>query len=168
LDTGDVLLERPLPIGPHDTTGTLTEKLAALGADALIDVLERLPALPAKPQDAALATYAAKIAKPEARIDWSRPAVEIERQVRAFDPAPGAEAELGGLRIKVWESRVLPGMGLTPGSMAADDPSRLVVGTGEGSLQLLEIQRLGSRRMPVAEFLRGKPWVEVPGSTPTG
>ena len=77
LDTGAVLLERPLPISPYDTTGTLTEKLAVLGADALVDVLEHLPSLAANPQDAALATYAAKIAKSEALIDWSKPAASL-------------------------------------------------------------------------------------------
>jgi methionyl-tRNA formyltransferase len=155
LDTGPVLLEQRLAIAPDDTAGTLTEKLAHLGAGAITECLQRLDSLRGKPQDDAGATYAAKVAKSEAPLDWARAAAELERQVRAFNPAPGAEATLGGLGIKVWEARAISGRA-TPGELAVDG-SRLIVGCGSGCLELSIVQRPGGRRVPAGEFLRGNP-----------
>ena len=166
LDTGPVLLERPVPIDPRDTTGSLTEKLAQLGAEAIVEALARIDALVPKPQDPVRATYAAKIGKAEAGIDWSQPAEQLARQVRAFNPSPGAEATLAGLRVKIWEAEVAAGPGPGPGAVARAGTD-LLVGCGSGSLRLLVLQRPGGRRMGAAEFLRGKPWAELAGNDTT-
>jgi methionyl-tRNA formyltransferase len=156
LDTGPVLLERRLPIAPEDTTGSLTEKLSVLGAEAICAALENLGALAERPQDPRGVTYAAKISKTEAAMDWMRPALELERQVRAFNPAPGAEAVIQGVALKVWHARALPDR--RPAGEPLIDASKVVVGCGVGSLELVVVQRSGGRRMPVEEFLRGGPW----------
>jgi len=161
LDTGPVLLEKPLAIEPRATTGTLTASLAGLGAEAIVEALARLGELPAVPQDESRATYAAKVRKAEARIDWTRPASEIDRLVLAFNPAPGAEAQLGGLRIKIWSAEPVAGAG-HPGTWLSRGPD-VVVACGEGALRLLEIQRPGARRMAAGAFVRGSPdAVEAP------
>ena len=154
LDTGPVLLERSIPIDARDTTGTLTEKLAALGGDAIVEALAALDSLVARPQDEARATYAAKVTKSEARIDWSRDAAAIERQVRAFNPAPGAEAQLGEEAVKLWEAQVVAGSA-SPGSILRAEGEELVVACGSGALRLSSLQRAGGRRMATADFLRG-------------
>ena len=154
LDTGPVILEKRLPITGTDTTGSLTLALADLGATAIVEALARLHELQPMPQDSDLATYAAKIVKSEARIDWMRSAPDIERQVRAFNPVPGAETELQGQPLKVWRAALADGSG-PPGSVLYSRNSRLVVGCGSGALELLEIQRPGARRMAVGEFTRG-------------
>ena len=155
LDTGPVLLERTLAIARSDTTGTLTEKLARLGAEAIVDALGSLDALVAKPQDASRATYASKVSKAEARIDWSRDAGEVDRQVRAFNPAPGAEATLGEETVKVWEAEPVPGTRQAAGSIVRAAGDELVVACGEGALRIRSLQRPGARKMGVADFLRG-------------
>ena len=152
LDTGPVLLERAVDIAPDDTTGTLTARLAALGADAIVDALARLDALVPKPQDAALATYAAKVKKEEARIDWHEPAEAIARRIRAFDPQPGTEAPVAGEVVKLWRARVVEGRG-APGEVLAATPS-LVVACGERALLLEQVQRPGGRRISGEEFAR--------------
>ncbi|MGE5096391.1 MAG: methionyl-tRNA formyltransferase [Betaproteobacteria bacterium] len=154
LDTGPVLLRREIPIGPRATAGALMEELAALGAEAIIEALERLTALVPEPQDGARATYAAKVGKAEARIDWSRSNVEIDRQVRAFNPAPGAETSLGGVALKIWTAEPVDGSG-APGAWL--DPGELVVACGSGALRLIEVQRPGARRMPATAFANGNP-----------
>jgi methionyl-tRNA formyltransferase len=164
LDTGPVLLERSLPIGPADTTGSLTDKLARLGAEALIEALSRLDALVPRPQDGAKATYAAKVAKGEGTVDWSRTAEEIARQVRAFNPAPGAEALVRGVPFKIWEAEATSERH-PPGEVCADS-SGLLVGCGAGSLRLGVVQRPGGRRMAAGEFLRGVPWQPLPTGSP--
>jgi methionyl-tRNA formyltransferase len=155
LDTGPVLLERATPIEPGDTTGTLTERLSALGAAALVDALATFDALSPKPQDASLATYAAKIAKSEARIDWANDAEAVDRQVRAFNPAPGAEAALGGEMVKVWACEPVNGIQGSAGSILRAEGSELLVACGSGALRLTTLQRAGGRKMPAADFLRG-------------
>jgi methionyl-tRNA formyltransferase len=158
LDTGPVLLQRVLGIGARDTTGTLTESVARLGAAAIVEVLHRLDELEPRPQDVARATYAAKIGRHEASIDWGLDAEHIDRQVRAFNPAPGAEAEIRGLRVKVWEAEpVFPESG-PPGSLIPSPAGDLVVACGRGALRLLVVQRSGARRLPASEFLHGNPW----------
>jgi methionyl-tRNA formyltransferase len=156
LDTGGILSAHVLPIGARETTGSLTEALAALGARALVEALARLAALSAMPQDAATASYAAKITKGDARIDWNRPADEIDRQVRALNPVPGAETGLDGGTLKIWEASPAPGAG-NPGEVLEAQADRLVIGCGAGALRLHKVQRPGGKRLGVAEFLRGTP-----------
>ena len=160
LDTGPVLLERSVPIQAGDTTGSLTDRLAHLGAEALVDALGRLDALQPRPQDSSRATYAAKVAKAEALVDWSRPAEELARLVRAFNPAPGAQATVRGIRLKVWEAHPLPDPHAAREVVGASD--QLCVGCGVGSLRLDVVQREGGRRLSGEEFLRGNPWPEAP------
>jgi methionyl-tRNA formyltransferase len=153
LDTGPVLLTRELPIGPHATTGNLTEQLADLGAAAIVEALARIGELQPARQDEGRATYAAKVAKPEARIDWHKPNTDIDRQVRAFNPAPGAEASLGGTSLKIWAAEPVEGEG-APGEWLERAPG-LVVACGRGALRLLEVQRPGAKRMAAEVFARG-------------
>jgi methionyl-tRNA formyltransferase len=160
LDTGPSLLETPVAIACTDTTGTLTEKLARVGAEAVVEALARLGSLVPRPQDSALATYASKVSKDEAMIDWSQPAANIERMVRAFNPSPGAEAMVHNLRLKIWEAQAVDRPGIAPGALS-DTPGELVVGCGHGALRLLVVQKPGARRMVAGEFLRGNPWSEV-------
>jgi methionyl-tRNA formyltransferase len=156
LDTGPVLLRRTLAIDPRDTTGTLTEALAKLGAAAMLDALRDFPALRAQPQDDALATHAAKVGRRDARIDWQAAGATIDRQVRAFNPVPGAEARLEGAPLKIWEARLASGRG-RPGEVLAAAPGRLIVGTADGALELCIVQRAGGRRMSAEDFQRGTP-----------
>ncbi|MCZ7565934.1 MAG: methionyl-tRNA formyltransferase [Burkholderiales bacterium] len=161
LDTGPVLLAAETPIGADDTAGTLHDRLAALGARLVVEALELLAAGTAKPepQRAAGATYAAKLDKAETRIDWRRPAVEIARQVRAFDPVPGAIARLRGTELKIWRARPArtgnDATGVSPGTVVAVGDDGLVVACGHGALVLAELQRAGGKRLSVAELRRG-------------
>ena len=157
LDTGPVLLEKRLAIGARDTTATLGAKLAALGALGIVEALAGLDRLVPRPQDPGRVTYAAKVGKAEALIDWKRQAIELDRQVRAFNPSPGAEAVIGETRLKVWEAEPVGDVGLEPGTLG-DRSSGLVIGCGKGALRLRVVQRPGGRRMPASEFLRGNPW----------
>ncbi len=156
LDTGAMLLRRAISIHPDDTTASLHDRLAVLGADMIVEALDALDAgrLTATPQPAEGVTYAAKISKAEAELDWQRPAAQIERAVRAFNPFPVASTHLRGTAIKVWRAQLAEGKG-TPGEVLAVGDHGVVVACGEQALSLTELQRPGSRRMPVAEFLRG-------------
>jgi methionyl-tRNA formyltransferase len=158
LDTGPVLLREALAIRPDDTAGTLHDRLAVLGARLLVAALDGLArgTLQATPQPAAGVTYAAKLEKHEARIDWTHPAAEIERQVRAFNPVPGATARVRGTEIKLWHAAVVEGDG-EPGTVIAIDPAGIVVAAGAGALRLEALQRAGGKRLPAGEFLRGFP-----------
>lgn len=157
LDTGPVLSRHEIAIEPRETAGSLLERLAALGASAIVEALDALPRLTAQPQDDALATYAAKIAKGEARIDWGRSAAEIDRQVRAFNPFPGSETRLGEEAVKIWAAEPVPARG-RPGEVIEARPESLVVACGADALRLTELQRAGRSRMGAGEFLRGNPW----------
>jgi methionyl-tRNA formyltransferase len=157
LDTGPVLLERAATIGPHETTGSLTERLSHLGAQAIVAALAQIDRLQAHPQDSSRATYAAKIAKAEARIDWSRRCDELDRQVRAFDPTPGAEATLGGETLKIWSAEPVPEARGLPGAVLRASGDELLVACGAGGLRLRLVQKPGGRKMKAAEFLRGSP-----------
>ena len=150
LDTGAVLSERRVAIGDQ-TAGSLTERLAREGADLLVDVLADRPAHPPRPQPEAGVTYAAKIDKAEARIDWAEGAVACERQVRAFNPAPGAWFALGGERVKVLAATVEAGAG-TPGEVLDE---RLLIGCGDRSLRPTLLQRAGKGPLELDEVLRG-------------
>ena len=155
LDTGPVLLERRIPIHARDTTGTLTEKLAGLGAEAIVEALDRLDSLVSRAQDESKATYAAKVDKAEARIDWTQSAAEIDRRIRAFNPAPGAETTLNGGTLKIWEATVLVDGRGPAGSVLEARDGQLLVACGAGALGIDALQRSGSRRMSASEFLRG-------------
>ncbi|MGE5794351.1 MAG: methionyl-tRNA formyltransferase [Bacteroidota bacterium] len=156
LDTGPVLLREAVAIGPDDTAGTLHDRLAALGAQLVVAALDGLArgTIAATPQPAEGATYAVKLAKHEARIDWTRPAAELERQVRAFNPFPGATARLRGTEIKIWRAAVADAAG-EPGVVLALDSAAIVVACGCGALRLEALQRAGGKRLPAREFLRG-------------
>jgi methionyl-tRNA formyltransferase len=153
LDTGPVLLRRAVPIGPRDTSGTLHDRLAALGAEIVVDALGRLDDLVPAPQPEAGVTHAAKIDKAEARIDWARPAVEVDRLIRGLSPFPGAWCEIGGERVKLLLSEVAEGApGAVPGTVLDD---WLTVACGSGAVRLLELQRAGRAAAPAAAVLRG-------------
>jgi methionyl-tRNA formyltransferase len=155
LDTGAMLLEAALPIGPDDTAATLHDRLAALGAQLIVDALVRLEAgsLVARAQPEAGVSYAHKIDKAEATIDWAAPAAVIERRLRAFDPFPGCSTTLAGQALKVWRGRVVEGSG-TPGERLATGGDRTVIACGSGALELLELQLPGGRRGPAREVLQ--------------
>ena len=155
LDTGPVLLTMRTPIGAREEAGSLLQRLTELGAAAIVEALARLDDLEPEPQAEMHATYAAKVGKADARIDWSQPAAFIHRQVRAFNPIPGAEARVGEETLKVWQAEVVE-VRASPGEVLASKADGLVVGGGYGALRLLEIQRPGGRRMPATDFLRGK------------
>jgi len=156
LDTGPMLLAETIAIGADESAGALQARLAALGGDLVVAALGALAEsrLVARPQPDAGVTYAAKITKAEATIDWRAPAVAIERRLRAFDPAPGARSVLGGEAITCWRGVVRPGGG-TPGEIVAVDGGALTVACGDGRLALTELQRAGGRRMPADALLRG-------------
>ena len=149
LDTGPVLAEARTAIGPEDTTADLHDRLAGMGANLIVDVLARLP-LAAVPQAAEGVTYAAKIDKAEARIDWSRPAAEVDLLIRGLSPFPGAWCLIGEERVKLLRSRLIPGSG-APGEVL----SGFRVACGQGAIEVLEAQREGKRPMPAEEILRG-------------
>ncbi|MFO1362762.1 MAG: methionyl-tRNA formyltransferase [Burkholderiales bacterium] len=158
LDTGPVVLSEAMPIAPEDTAGALERKLADLGARLIVAALADLArgALRPTPQYLEGVTYAHKIGKAEARIDWTRPAPEIDRQVRAFNPSPGAVARLRDEDIKVWSAAPLPASGAPPGTILRVETSGIDVACGAGALRLRELQRPGGRRLAVAAFLRGR------------
>ena len=156
LDTGPVLLSESIPIRDEDNAQTLHDRLANLGAGLLmkaLDALEHGAALP-RPQPAQGATYAAKVERAEARIDWTRPALEIWRKVRAFNPHPGAASRLRDEELKIWQGALAPHSGIA-GTVLEAQAQGIVVACGEGSLRIDELQRAGGRRLAPAEFLRG-------------
>jgi len=157
LDTGPVYLRESVPIQADDDAGTLHDKLAELGATLMVKALRRLDAgdMVAVPQPAEGATYADKIGKEDAVIDWSAPAALTERMVRAFRPSPGAMTHIEGSSVKVWRARVREGSG-TPGTVLDARDDGIVVACGTGALQVTELQRAGARRLSSAEFLRGR------------
>ena len=158
LDTGDMLLEEILPIAADDTAQTLHDKLAALGARAIVAALDRLQqgTLTPRPQDNALATYAAKLTKEEGKIDWKLSAEQISRSVRAYNPFPVAQAEFKGEVWRIWQAEPETGQG-KPGEILSMDKRGILVSCGAGALRLMEIQKAGGKRMPVANFLAGNP-----------
>jgi methionyl-tRNA formyltransferase len=153
LDTGPVLLREAVPIGPRDTAGTLHDRLAALGARLIVDALADLDTLMPEPQPQTGATYATKIDKAEARVDWTRPAAEVDRLIRGLSPFPGAWTGIGGERVKLLLSEAAEGAG-APGTVLDD---RLAVACGSGAVRLLTLQRAGRGAADAAEVLRGFP-----------
>ena len=159
LDTGPVLLRADTPISNTDTGGSLHDRLATLGADVLAEGLARLSAgeLPsAEPQDAAQATYAHKLDKAEARLDWAQPAALLERRIRAFNPWPVAEVQLDGERLRLHSAAAVDGHG-EPGSVLAAGRDGIVVACGEGALRLDVLQRDGGRAIAAADYLNARP-----------
>ena len=156
LDTGAMLSKTVVPIHDSDTAASLHDTLAAAGAAAIVAALENYPALVPVPQDDAQATYAAKLSKDEARLDWSQPADTLVRAVRAYNPAPGAWTLLDGAPVKVWSAQARPGTG-APGEVLRAEADHLVVACGSGALALLEVQPAGSKRMTAVAFLTGRP-----------
>ena len=156
LDTGDMLLIESLAIAPVDTTGSLHDRLAALGGRMIVQALERYEELPHRPQPAEGATYAHKIEKAEAQIDWNQDAVQIERRLRAFDPFPGGVSGLGDEVIKCWRAELCDGDG-EPGQVLSVDERGPVVACGSGALRLTELQRAGGKRLPAQAFLQARP-----------
>lgn len=159
LDTGPVYMTESIPVDASETAGTLHDKLATLGAHAIVAALSDIASgrLQAQAQPAEGATYAHKITREQARIDWSRPAVEIERAVRAFNPFPGAFSEFDQQVVKVWRAEPAGISSGQPGTVHAVSEAGIVVNCGDGALRLTELQRSSGRRLPAAEFLRGFP-----------
>jgi methionyl-tRNA formyltransferase len=155
LDTGPVLSRHPLPIAADDDTGSLHDKLAALGADAIVGALADLAAGRAQaiPQPTIGVTYAAKIEKADTRLDWTQAAPVLERAVRAFRPSPGAFSLLDGQPVKIWRARVADLKG-APGTVLQSG-EELIVACGDQALAVAELQRAGGRRLNAREFLRG-------------
>ena len=167
LDTGDVLASSATPIHASDTAGDLHERLAALGADLLVDTLDHLCEARAKarPQDASGTIHAARIQKHEARLDWRRNAVELDRLVRAMNPEPGAFTTLPGTRaegkrqrLKIWRARPVTGTDTKPpGCVMVMNRNEIQVAAGRGHIALLEVQREGGRRMSIEAYVNAHP-----------
>ena len=156
LDTGPVYRCLTIPIGPEDNTGLIHDRLAGLGAKALMECISLAVAGElAKPvaQDESQATYAHKLSKAEAELNWNEPAEVLARKVRAFNPWPVAWCQLGGQRIRIWKAEAMEKtIGCLPGDMIVEQQS-LVIATASGSLRILELQRAGGQKMTIMEFL---------------
>ena len=158
LDTGPMLLVRETAIEPAETGGDLHDRLSRMGAEAVVEAVDgwaggRLAPVP-QPDEGV--TYAAKIAKQEAVIDWTRPAAGIDRQVRAFNPWPVAETTWRGRQLRIWSGRPVdvPTAGAVPGGVIDRDRDRLVVATGVGAYEITRVQLAGRNALPATEFLR--------------
>ncbi len=172
MDTGPILSQRTVPITPWDTSGSLGERLAVVGAELLLEVLPRWLAdeIEPQPQDDSLATHASLLSKEDGAIDWTLPATDIWRRVRAFNPWPGASTTLEGQTLLIWEAWPLSvSGGEEPGTVLpltaeqrqmlpseAGEEEALAVQTGEGLLTILRLQRAGRRSLTAAEFIRGQ------------
>ena len=165
LDTGPMLLMERVAIGALETTGALHDRLARLGADMIVQALKLIQQekLLAMPQPEEGVTYAAKISKEEARLDFGLSALELSRKIRAFNPFPGAHAEVNGVTIKIWGAEALDaGSNALPGQvLAADAQHGIVIACKTGTLRLTELQKPGGKRLPAAEFLKGFPLAEL-------
>lgn len=150
LDTGPVLLRAETPIGPQDTTQDLHDRLSQLGAKLILQALEQLPSLRPEPQAETGVTYAAKIDKAEAKVDWAQPSEVIDRQIRGLSPFPGAWCDIAGERVKLLRSRLANGAG-NPGQVLGG----FTIACGTGAVEVLQAQREGKRPAEAAEILRG-------------
>jgi methionyl-tRNA formyltransferase len=153
LDTGPVMLEKRLPILETDTGASLHDKLAVLGAQAIVEALAKLGELKPIPQPVQGVTYAGKLSKEDARLDWGLPGEILARKVRAFNPAPGAWTPFNGEALKIWQAEAVPGKG-RPGEVLSVDGG-IVVACGQDALKISELQKAGARRMDAAAFLAG-------------
>lgn len=160
LDTGPVIAQRAVPIAARETALTLHDKLAAEGAAAIVETLSALARdrrLEAVPQSAEGATYANKVERSEATIDWNEPAVAIDRRIRAFIPYPVAQTTLAGQPVKIWEAEPAAGRFGMAGFVVQADARGLVLACGDGALVVRELQRAGGRRLSASAFLAGHP-----------
>ena len=160
LDTGPMMLIERVAIEDLDTTGSLHDKLAALGGSMIVEALRRMARgeLTSTPQPEEGVTYAAKISKDEAKLDFALPAVALWRKVRAFNPFPAAQGTVNGTAIKIWQAGLADYQGnAAPGTAVSSDEQGIVVACGEGALRLLELQKPGGKRLAAAEFLKGFP-----------
>lgn len=161
VDTGDMLEKAEIPLAEDETGGSLFDKLAVLGAKLCVQTVAHIEdgTVMHTKQDEAQATHVGMITKDMGRIDWTKPAVEIERLIRGLNPWPSAFTTLNGKQLKIWRAAVTDSMGdvnvVQAGEVAFVDKKRLVIQTGEGMLSLLEVQLEGKIRMPVEAFLRG-------------
>ena len=166
LDTGAMLLKRSCPIEPDDTAQTLHDRLAELGAQAIVAALDGLQngTLTAEPQDDTQACYAAKLTKSEALLDWTQPADMLARQVRAFNPWPVAHTRMGEEVLRIWRAvAVTPRHTAPPGTVITADKTGIVVAAGSGALSLQEVQLPGGRPLPVADVLNARAQLRQPG-----
>jgi methionyl-tRNA formyltransferase len=157
LDTGDILLTKTCAISPHDTAQALHDRLAELGAEAIVEALHLLEQgrLAGEPQDSALATYAAKLEKAEARVDWHDSAEQIERKVRAYIPFPIAQTLFNDTPIKIWQASTRSEMSGEPGMILSIEKNGIVVACGRGALCLEILQRPNAKAMPATQFIQG-------------
>ena len=153
LDTGAILLQEKIALNDDDTAQTLHDKLAQFGARCVVRALKENPA--PRAQDDTAATYADKITKAETVIDWARSAGDICRQIRAFDPVPGAVTTLDGATLKIWRAQPLAHEAVTPGTVMSARGSGIVVAAGGGAVNVIELQKAGSKRLAAAAFLAG-------------
>jgi methionyl-tRNA formyltransferase len=158
LDTGDMLLRKPCSISATDNATTLHDKLAVIGASSILDALRLLQAEQLRPvkQNDANASYAAKLLKPEAQIDWLQDAQKIARTIRAFNPFPVCQSNLQGITIKVWQASLCEEQGV-PGTVLAVNKQGVMVACGKGALCLEVLQRPGSKAQPITQFLQAMP-----------
>ena len=152
LDTGPVVLRKAIPIRPDDTTADLQDRLANLGAEMILEALQT-PST-AQTQSVAGVTYASKIDKAESRIDWSKSAVEVDRQIRGLSPFPGAWCDIAGERVKFLRSHLAAGQG-DAGTVLASGPDQVIIACGLGAIEVTLAQREGKRPMQMADFTRG-------------
>ena len=169
LDTGPVMLRERLPLRGSETGGSMHDQLAALGARALLTCVRRLAAgqsLAPVPQPTSGISYARKLSKSEAEIDWAEPAEVLERRIRAFDPWPVAWCVIGGERTRIWKATLSRrDTDMLPGTVLKADREGIDVATGRGTLRLLELQPPGKRRMGVADYLNARPLPDRLGET---
>ena len=152
LDTGPVMMRQTMAIDAEDTTAGLHDRLAGLAADLILKALDSLPA--PVPQPEIGVTYARKIDKAEARIDWHRPAVDVDRLIRGLSPFPGAWCDVGGERVKLLRSRLAAGQGAA-GAVLNKGPEQVVIACGRGAIEVTLAQREGKKPMQIADFMRG-------------
>ncbi len=155
LDTGAIVLAESVPIAANDTALTLHDKLAAIGSQLILRALSGK--LQSVAQDNSRATYAAKVSKAEAAIDWRRSAMDIDRMIRAFNPVPGAHTSWHGQTLKIWRAEPVEAAPAAPGTVLQSNNDGVVVATGGGAMRLLELQRAGGKRLAPPQFLAGTP-----------
>ncbi|KAA6041597.1 MULTISPECIES: methionyl-tRNA formyltransferase [Pantoea] len=166
LDTGNMLLKLNCPIGPDDTSASLYDRLAELGPQGLLQTLTMLATNRAQPevQDNALATYAEKLSKEEARLDWSLPAAQLERCIRAFNPWPVSYFLIDDQPVKVWQATVLPHQDKQPGEILHADKQGIQIATADGVLNLLSLQPAGKKPMSAQDLLNSRREWFTPGT----
>lgn len=159
LDTGDMLLKTACPISAEDTAETLHDKLAGMGAQAIVATLRELEKGELHPQrqDNEKATYAAKLSKAEAQLDWSKSAAELERAVRGYFPFPVAHTQFGETPVKILKAAIGEGSSAIPGTVLAVDKETIHIACGNGALALKVLQKPGGKALPVAQFVQGFP-----------